>query len=239
MDGKRKTGKDVAPFPANGAVEIEVDTPVREETQANRIVKELGITRSNTFELVGSKGRRLRVSGFTPTKLLAALEQSLGSITEEVLYGDERGFQGALLHELQVRLGRGVSPEDPIIQQEYQKRMRHHGIKIRPDIIVHVPFERGTVEGRDKGNFVAIELKRRATAKAARQALASLAQIKEALKYPLTVLINVDSAETHARLCPASIADQTVCFAVRLQAGVPVVKAERYSEKAKTRVASE
>ena len=144
-----------------------------------------------------------------------------------MFYRDERGFQGALLHELNARLGRGVLPEDPIIQQEYQKRLRHHGIKIRPDIIVHIPFERGLTEGRDEGNFAAMELKRRATAKKARAAFANLTLMKRALKYPLTVFINVDSEETHAAVCPRSIADQTVCFAVRLEKGRPVLVVAR------------
>jgi hypothetical protein len=158
---------------------------------------------------------------------VALLEESLQSISEEVLYRDERGFQGALLHELNARLGKGVLPEDPIIQQEYQKRLRHHGIKIRPDIIVHIPFERGLVGERDEGNFVAVELKRRATVKRAKSAFANLALMKKALRYPLTVFINVDSEETHAAVCPRTIAEQTVCFAVRLERGKSVVKAER------------
>ena len=119
----------------------------------------------------------------------------------------------------------GVLPDDPIIQQEYQKSLGLHGIG--PDIIVHIPFERGLSERRDEGNFVAIELKRRATDKRARDAFSSLSKMRKALKYPLTVFINIDSKETHANLCPKSIADQTVCFAVRLHDGKPVVKAEQ------------
>ena len=170
---------------------------------------------------------------------MALLEESLQGISEEVLYRDERGFQGALLHELNARIGKGVLPEDPIIQQEYQKRLRHHGIKIRPDIIVHIPFERGLAEGRDEGNFAAMELKRRATVKSARAAFANLALMKRALKYPLTVFINVDSEETHAAVCPWSIADQNVCFAVRLEEGRPVLKAARPVHHAEKKVTSE
>lgn len=178
---------------------------------------------------------RLKKSRFIAGQFVVALEESLQSILEPVLYGDERGFQGELLHELNARLGHGVLLDDPVIQQEYQKRIRHHGIKIRPDIIVHVPFERGLVGGRDEGNFVAIELKRKATPKQARQAFASLAKMKKVLKYPLTVFINVDSEETHAPLCPKSIADQTVCFAVWLHDGKPVVKGEEHGASVRER----
>ena len=155
---------------------------------------------------------------------LALLQQALENIREEQLFNDERGFQGALLQELGKRLPEGRSPEDPMLQQEYQKRMLRHGIRIRPDIIIHVPFERGVVEGRDEGNCVAMELKRRATSKTAKGAFANLVKMKKALKYPLTIFINVDSDETHSALCPKSIANQTVCFAVRLEDGRSVVK---------------
>jgi hypothetical protein len=137
---------------------------------------------------------------------LGLLVQSLESIREERFFQDERGFQGALLQELGKRLANAAFPGDPIIEQEYQKRLPLHEIRIRPDIIIHVPFERGCLEDRDEGNFVAIKLKRRATDKRAKYAFANLAQMKKALKYPLTIFINIDSDQTHSRLCPKSIA---------------------------------
>jgi len=150
-----------------------------------------------------------------PNQFLALLRAALENVSEEIFYRDERGFQGALLHELSKRLEHGALPDDPIFQQEYQKRLRDHGIRIRPDIILHIPFERGLVKRRDQGNFAAIELKRRATSMGAEDAFANLAQIKEALSYPVTIFINIDSEETHAALCQKSIANQTTCFAVR------------------------
>ena len=168
-----------------------------------------------------------------PEQFLALLRQALGNISEDVFYRDERGFQGALLHELGKRLERGVFPDDPIIQQEYQKRLRAHAIRIRPDIIIHIPFERGLAERRDEGNFVAMELKRRATSKRAKAAFSNLALIKKALKYPLTIFVNVDSEQTHADLCPKSIAEQTVCFAVRLEDRKPIVRTERCDRSGK------
>jgi hypothetical protein len=159
-------------------------------------------------------------------RFLALLRQALENIREEQFFRDERGFQGVLLQELSKRLAHGVLPEDPIIQQEYQKRLPLHGIRIRPDIIIHVPFERGLAAERDEGNFVAMELKRRATAKRAKGAFANLAQMKKALKYPLTIFINIDSDETHFAVCPKSIASQTACFAVRFEGGKSVVRSE-------------
>lgn len=160
-------------------------------------------------------------------QFLTLLRHSLENIREERFFQDERGFQGALLQELSQRVAHGAFPGDPIIEQEYQKRLPLHRIRIRPDIIIHVPFERGVAEGRDEGNFVAVELKRRATAKKAKEAFANLAQMKKALKYPLTIFINIDSEQTHAALCPKSIAGQTACFAVRFEDGRSVVRVEK------------
>jgi hypothetical protein len=50
--------------------------------------------------------------------------------------------------------------------------------------------------------------------------------MKESLDYPLTILVMVDSAKTYAHLCPEGIAGQTVCVAVRLDEGRPVIVAE-------------
>lgn len=166
----------------------------------------------------------MKKSRTVPKYFLTVLREALGNIREERLFRDERGYQGELLQELGRRLEPGSLPGSPIIQQEYQKRLPLHKIRIRPDIIVHIPFDRGLLERRDEGNFVAIELKRRATVKTARKAFRNLAQIKKVLRYPLTIFINVDSEETHAPLCPKGIAEQTVCFAVRLENGNPAVR---------------
>ena len=85
---------------------------------------------------------------------------------------------------------------------------------------------RGHNERRDEGNFVAIELKLRATENEARRDFASLEQMRDALRYPLTIFINIDSAEPRSALCPKSIASQTACFAVRLEDGKSVVLME-------------
>lgn len=154
-----------------------------------------------------------------PDRFLAVLQQALRSITEERSFQDERSFQGALLQELARTFKRGVMQDDPIIEEEYQKRIRAHGIRIRPDIIVHVPFDRGGMDRRDQGNFIAIELKRLATLESASKAFANLEQMKRKLNYPLTIFINIDSEKTHHELCPESIAAQTVFFAVELKDG--------------------
>jgi hypothetical protein len=55
-------------------------------------------------------------------------------------YEDERGFQGALYAELYRRLGEMAMLNGAILREEYQKRLGEHGLTIRPDIILHEPF---------------------------------------------------------------------------------------------------
>ena len=133
-------------------------------------------------------------------RFLRILRESLEAITEPRFFETERGFQGELLAELRARLREARFPGDPIVEQEYQKRMREHGIRIRPDLIVHIPFERGLTRVRSDGNFVAVEIKRDINDVPA--AFANLAVIERALDYTLTVLVMVNSPDTCAGQCP-------------------------------------
>ncbi|HEY6419806.1 MAG TPA: hypothetical protein VIX59_12445 [Candidatus Binataceae bacterium] len=137
------------------------------------------------------------------TKFLAVLQQALEAIREPRFFENERGYQGELIAELKNRLKNAVFPGDPIVEQEHQKSMPSHGITIRPDLIIHIPFGRGVTERRGAGNFVAIELKR--NKRDVKGAFCNLRKIKEKLNYPLTILIIVNSADTCAHLCPDSI----------------------------------
>jgi len=157
-------------------------------------------------------------------RILGLLEETLAAIREPRLFRTERGYQGELVAELKARIPEAAFPGDPIVEQEYQKRVPDHGIAIRPDLIIHIPFERGVTGSRGEGNFVAVELKRDKSKVAG--AFENLRQMKEHLGYALTVLVMLDSAETFASMCPKAIARQTVCFAVRLEDGKAVVRSE-------------
>jgi hypothetical protein len=74
---------------------------------------------------------------------LALLCEALSTIKEPRLFKTERGYQGELLAALQSRLQGANFSGDPIVEQEYQKRVLPHGIRIRPDLLIHIPFERG------------------------------------------------------------------------------------------------
>jgi hypothetical protein len=158
-------------------------------------------------------------------QFLAILRDALENIREPRFFRTERGFQGELLVQLRNRLQNAELPGEPIVEQEYQKTIPLHRLNIRPDIIVHIPFDRGRAERRDQGNFVAMELKLRSTENEARGDFANLNQMREVLGYPLTIFINIDSDETHVAQCPEGLAGQTVCYAVRLEDGNPSVRA--------------
>jgi hypothetical protein len=158
---------------------------------------------------------------------LKQMQEALESIREERFFGTERGFQGELLAELRKRLRESAFPADPVVEQEYQKTLPLHGIKIRPDLIIHIPFERERTGTRQEGNFVAVELKLRASAEEAMDAFNNLLPMKEILHYPVTIFINIDSEKTYSDVCLKTLAGQTICCAVRLEEGKMVVPCDK------------
>ncbi len=146
--------------------------------------------------------------------------QSLASIKSPRFYDTERGFQGCLLAEIHTRLAKVNPTSELIIEQEHQKRFYVHGTKIRPDLIIHIPFAHGTMESVRAGNLAAFELKLRADQEAASDAFANLQTITEALNYSIAIFINIDSENTYADICPASLSGKAICYAVRLDTSV-------------------
>lgn len=158
--------------------------------------------------------------------LLAHLTDALGAITAPRFYETERGFQGALLAELHKTIPHHLLPEGAVIEQEYQKRLYAHGVTIRPDIIIHEPFDETRHESRKDGNIAVIELKRDASANDAAGDFDSLIRMMQALDYPMAIFINIASATTHADLVPAEWRQRVTCFAVALHAGKVEIKRE-------------
>ena len=95
-------------------------------------------------------------------RFIEVVREALLSVKEQRLFDTERGYQGALLTALQQRLvEHPIWPGAPVVEQEYQKRAREHGLRLRPDIIVHIPFERGGMPDRRHNNFAVLLLKLR------------------------------------------------------------------------------
>jgi len=152
--------------------------------------------------------------------LLQLLRSALLAIREPRFYNTERGYQGELLVQMRARLEENpIWPGSPIVEQEYQKNAAAHGLDIRPDLIIHCPFERGVFENRRQGNYVVIELKRRANRQAALQDYAKLDRICTVLDYAMGIFINVDATHIFLREYNAEAGNRLHGFAVELRGG--------------------
>ena len=131
----------------------------------------------------------------TPTaeEMLNLVLDSVSSIKEKRFFETERGYQGELLSEIHSRLKDQEWAGDPILEQECQKRLGLHGLTIRPDIIIHIPFERGNVKERQDGNFCVIELKLRASQRDIQGDLKKLSDMCNLLRYGCGIFVNIDT----------------------------------------------
>lgn len=150
---------------------------------------------------------------------LIAFRDSLKAINEERLFSTERGYQGQLLSELDRRLKtKIILITGIIIEQEYQKKLEEHGIKIRPDIIIHIPFKDKIHPSRNYGNYVVIQLKLNATKDTAIEDFEKLDLMfdKNNLDYPLGIFININSDLTFFDSYSGDYKNRLHCFAVKL-----------------------
>ena len=116
-----------------------------------------------------------------------------------------------------------IFPSETIVEQEYQKVLEKHGIRKRPDIIIHIPYEKGLYPNRYTGNFVAIQLKLRASETKAKEDFNTLDLMFERLKYPLGIFSNIDSDKTFFDCYSGNYKSRLYCFAVQLVEGEVVV----------------
>lgn len=150
-------------------------------------------------------------------RFMELFKDSLREITAERFYANERGFQGQLNVELNKRLNDiNLFPNKAIIEEEYQKTLPNHGINIRPDIIIHVPYEEGLYEDRREGNFVVIQLKLKASEKEAVEDFGKLDLMFTELNYPLGIFVNIDSDRTFYDKCVGKYKNRLNCLAVKL-----------------------
>lgn len=153
-----------------------------------------------------------------------AFREALQAIDNPRLFETERGYQGELLAQLGRRIE--LAPE-AIVEQEYQKQVSRHGLAIRPDIIIHEPFDERRHSGRDEGNFAVIELKLKASRAKAVGDFHSLARMIEVLKYPLGVFVNIGSSRTFGGAVPDTLKGRIISYGVTLVDGRVEVVEER------------
>jgi hypothetical protein len=127
---------------------------------------------------------------------IIAVKKALERIKEPRFYRTERGFQGQLAAQLERLLeDSGLAGlERPIVEEEYQKTAGAHGINLRPDIIIHVPYERGVSPSRSHDNFLVVLLKLNANEQKAGDDFKDLEIVCAHLDYPLGVFVNIASS---------------------------------------------
>lgn len=151
-------------------------------------------------------------------RFIEMLKNMLRSIEEPRFFDTERGYQGALLAELQQQLAmHPIWPGEPVVEQEYQKRAGEYGLRLRPDIIVHIPFDRRTLQNRRQGNYAVLQLKLRGNLGDALNDYCKLALMCTVLNYGLGVFINIDSESTYFDDYKGDARDKLYAFAVQLR----------------------
>ncbi|OPY85532.1 MAG: hypothetical protein A4E65_00108 [Syntrophorhabdus sp. PtaU1.Bin153] len=158
----------------------------------------------------------LDVKGVSEMKeaIIAAIVPALKKVTHRRFFENERGFQGEFRANLKAALGIDF-PDNTVIEDEHQKRLENHGLRLRPDLIIHVPYDEKTNPSRKTGNYVVFALKKRATEKIAIEDFGKLDGMIKALDYRLGVFINIDDSKTFYENCVVDSRDRIICFAVK------------------------
>lgn len=157
-------------------------------------------------------------------EVLSVIAVARASVTDPHYYEDERGFQAEFYAQLRLRFREMALLEGALLREEYQKRLAEHGLRIRPEINIHEPFDPRRHCGRDEGNLAVMELKRRATPSTAADAFTNLVAMIDVLNYPLGVFIDIDSPKTWPESVPEAYRARIVCLAGHLdENGEPLV----------------
>lgn len=160
---------------------------------------------------------------------MAATLEALRKIKDPTLFLDERGYQGEFKSKLDPILATHFDPDDfatPQVRLEYQKRAHAHGIILRPDVIIHVPFERGVSPSRKHDNYVVMLLKRAPSRKKAMENFDSLEVICASLEYPIGMSISIGSSKKWLPEVPPEIPSNFVLHEINvtLEKGVPKIE---------------
>ena len=151
---------------------------------------------------------------------ISRLESALGRIKHPRHYESERGYQAELYAELRAELPH-FGWDNSIVEQEYQKRIKDHNTTIRPDLIIHVPFDPNKHNTRREGNFVVFELKLNSNTneKKAVSDYKNLAVICEKLSYPFAVFIIINGDSTYIDKYDGEHKDKILAYTVKLVGG--------------------
>ena len=107
-----------------------------------------------------------------------------------------------------------------LIEHEYQKSLKEHGIKIRPDLVLHVPFEKSVFESRTEGNLAVIELKLHGTENKCIEDYQHLSEMCEKLDYKHGIFINIGHTEHHFDRYTGPFKERIHAFSVNIDQGL-------------------
>lgn len=157
-------------------------------------------------------------------RFIRVFRESLEVITEKRFFSSERGYQGQLISELNNRLVMElIFSNRAAVEQEYQKRLKDHNIRIRPDIIIHVPYVEGIHSSRKEDNYVVIQLKKNSSKEDALDDFKKIDLLFQKLDYPLGVFLNIDAEKNFYSSYLGEYRNRIHCFAVRLSAKDKVI----------------
>lgn len=119
---------------------------------------------------------------------------ALKEINSPRFFKTERGFQGRFAIALYKILGENnIFQDGTIIEEEYQKKLKLHGIKQRPDLIIHVPIESSHSSNRKENNYVVFAFKLSGNKTKVMKDFEKLNELIEKLDYSLGIFININS----------------------------------------------
>ena len=119
---------------------------------------------------------------------------ALKEIDTPRFFKTERGFQGRFNIALNKILDeQNIFPEGTIIEEEYQKRLKLHGINQRPDLIIHVPIESSHSSNRKENNYIAFAFKLSGNKIKVMKDFENLNELIEKLNYSIGIFININS----------------------------------------------
>ena len=124
--------------------------------------------------------------------------EALKEVNNPRFFKTERGYQGRFACAMyEVMDNKEIFPDDTILEEEYQKRLKEHGTIQRPDIIVHIPTEISGSADRSKNNFAVFAFKKNANSEKATEDFDKLDIMFKKLGYPLGIFINIGALHTH------------------------------------------
>jgi hypothetical protein len=144
-----------------------------------------------------------------------AITRALSKITNPRFFETERGFQGEFKSKLESEIGKELDPNS-IFEEEYQKIIKHHGLRLRPDLIIHNPFHQEKNPDRRHGNHIAFAFKLKSNQKSAQEDFQKLDKLIGFLNFELGVFININSRKTFYETYTGDRKPNIRCFAVEM-----------------------